>query len=186
MTMKKVFALMLAVLMLATLLVGCGGSTANNNDDPNNPNNPNNPNKPNNPGEPITVTIGMPTSPRVLDYKSNAYTLWLEEQTGYNIEFVPYAYEGADHKKQLATETAAQQKLPDILWAFTLTDAEINQYGEDGYFIDLTEYFEDREKSANYWYMVEKYLSEAEQDKVWKLLHSEKKITNVLVEYSDK
>ena len=116
------------------------------------------------------ITIGMPVSALVLDINTNSYTLWLEEYSGYDIEIIPYA---AEYKPILATQTAGGQKLPDILWRFRLGDDLINDYGEDGYFIDLTEYYEDKEKSANFWNMTDKYLTDAEMDRVWKMIHSD-------------
>ncbi len=162
--MKKKFTVLLCVMcLLALVLAGCNNSN-NVTDTPGNPTTPD--------GRKI-VTIGMPQSTLVTDYDTNSYTVWLEETTGYEIKFIYYAYGSADYQKQLSTEAGANQKLPDILWRFNLNDDMIERYGEEGIFVDLSAYFEDREKSANYWHMVEKYLSQEEQDKAWLLMHSD-------------
>ena len=110
----------------------------------------------------ITLTIGLPTNAMVLDYDANALTKYLEEQTGYNLEFHVYSG-GSDVATQISTTVAAQQKLPDIIMGITLGDGVITRYGEDGYFIDLAPYLEDREKSKVWWERLEENFSEYEQ-----------------------
>lgn len=165
--MKKKFTVLLVLmLVLAAVLAGCGNGTANTTEaQGTDPTDLTEGTK--------TITIGMPKSALVTDYDTNAYTVWLEEVSGYEIKFVYYAYGSADYQKQLSTETAGNQKLPDILWRFNLSDDMIEQYGEEGIFVDLSSYFEDREKSANYWNMVETYLTQEEQDKAWLLMHAD-------------
>ena len=156
---KMVISLLLALILL---LVGCGGDGGQGNIDDTTV-----------ASGPKKITIGIPTSALVLDYNTNAYTLWLEEVSGYDIEIISYSSSPADYSQQLATDTAAGNELPDILWRFQIGDDLIEKYGEDGYFIDLSEYYADREKSANFWRMFEEYLSEEERDRVWRLIHAE-------------
>ena len=60
--MKKLIAMMLALVMVLSLCVACGGNTTTNND-PNNPNNPD-------PSEgPIKLTVGLPTKATELSYE---------------------------------------------------------------------------------------------------------------------
>lgn len=153
------------ICVLALVLAGCGG-TQNNNNNSTEPSN-------STPAEKKVITIGIPLKTQVLDYKDNAYTLWLEETSGYDIQFKFYATSSSDYTKQLATETAVNDPLPDILWGFSLNEDLINQFGEDGYFIDISGYLNDREKSANWWNVFETYLSEDDQDYVWRLIHSD-------------
>ena len=62
------------------------------------------------------ITIGIPQKTTVQDYNTNAYTLWLEEVSGYNIEWVLYSSSAGDYKTQLATALINQSEpLPDIL-----------------------------------------------------------------------
>lgn len=147
--MKKLLALFLSLLMVLFLLAGCGGGGDQETQAP--------PKETggdvestggDQPGEKITMTIGLPQNIKVEDYDNNAFTNWLEEATGYNLEFVTFASSSTDYRSQLATRL---NDLPDILWGFNLTDAITRSYGEDGYFIDLTKYYEDKEKSAIFW-----------------------------------
>lgn len=142
MKVKKLMAMMLCIVMLASLFAGCGG------------------------GEPEAesteaaewdgkITIGVVDHPLVQDYETNKLTLWLEEQTGYDLEFQVLAASNGDAKSQLATRTAGGEKLPDIIIGLSLSDGEIKDYGDDGYFLDLKEILYDREKSNNFWELLE-------------------------------
>ena len=148
--MKKFLALLLSVLTVIGLLAGCGGDKGGK--------------KENKDG--ITVTIGIPQSALVMDYYDNALTKWIEDQTGYTIEFEKFAANSADYGSQLSTMTASGMELPDILMAFTLGDTVYKQYGQDGYFIDLKPYFDDKEKSKVFWDRFENELDETYQQNI--------------------
>ncbi|MBQ3071661.1 MAG: extracellular solute-binding protein [Oscillospiraceae bacterium] len=145
--MKKVLALLLAVVMLFGL-VACGSGTASETENP--------AEKPAEtieeyhgemplvkPGEePVTITIGLVTNANVTDYKDNAYTKWLEEQTGLNLEFVQFT-SAADAAKLVSLQVASGEKLPDILWHMSSITKQMGEdYGRDGYFAPLSDYFE--------------------------------------------
>ena len=101
--------------------------------------------------EGVTLTIGIPENANCLDYYDNDYTRWLEENTGIKLKFELYASSSADYQKQLSTDTVAGKELPDILMSFTLSEDLYNGYGDDGYFLDLSAYFLDEEKSKPFW-----------------------------------
>ncbi len=101
------------------------------------------------PAEPITVTIGIPASSRVVDYETNAYTRWLEETTGYSIDFVPF--DSKEYMTQLNTMMAGGEKLPDVLLYFSGIGAAIRrEMGEDGYLLNIQPYLEDDEFMSNF------------------------------------
>ena len=120
--MKKIIALVLCLGMIASLMAACGGggselqaATTGNavvetvgddilGDIP----------------KDLTLTIGLPLNSNVEDYDTNAYTLWLEEATGYNLEFITFQSGGTDYKAQLSSMLATQEELPDILYNFVL------------------------------------------------------------------
>lgn len=84
------------------------------------------------------LTIGLSQHANVVDYDTNDYTLWLEEQTGIDLEFVYFSNDAKEAGQQLALMMNAGEKLPDILWKFSAVDLNAaNEYGEDGYFLDL-------------------------------------------------
>ena len=76
--MKKLVCILLCLLAMVAVLTGCGGNTTGNIEAT---------------GETggrttKSLTIGIPASALVLDYNTNAYTLWLEEVSGYDIEII--------------------------------------------------------------------------------------------------
>ena len=155
--MKKLIAMMLALVMALSLCVACGGNggaaagnQGGSGDDEG----------------VIKLTVGLPTKATVLSYEENALTYWVEEQCGVDLSFIPYSG-GTDIGTQISTTVAAQQALPDILFGISL-GAEVYQgYGRDGYFKDLTPYYEDKEgASKTFWTRLEENFSEAEIDDV--------------------
>ncbi len=95
--------------------------------------------------EGLTLTIGIPLNSNVEDYDTNAYTLWLEEETGYNLEFVLYAPSNVDSTTQVVTQMVGGEKMPDLLLHMELSMEQRDEYGEDGFFVDLTEYLYDND-----------------------------------------
>ena len=162
--MKKLLAVLLCLVMVLSLFAACNQQT---------PPTTTTEGKPDTPtaaptqgttaapttteAEPITLTIALTQRATVEDHNTNSYTLWLEEQTGYNLEFMLLQSSAADYKAQIATMLLDNDKsaLPDIFWYVNPGDALYEQYGDDGYFMDLTPYFEDREKSGAWWDSVE-------------------------------
>ena len=94
------------------------------------------------------LRVGIPQDVTVPDYDQNGLVLYLKEQTGVEIEWVFYASSASNYAQQLATACAANEKLPDVLIGFDgLGHYTINQYGEDGYFMDLTDLIEKHGKN---------------------------------------
>ena len=142
--MKKVLAMLLA-LVLACGLVACGGTEADVNNvefevpaekwDGSLPLVAE--------GEDNVITIAINTSTNVLDYDTNAYTLWLEEQTGIDIQLVQFAGKAGDVRTQLSLMMAGGEEMPDIIMCGSAIDKiSGEEYGADGYFIDLKPYFD--------------------------------------------
>ena len=97
-------------------------------------------------GEDNHLTIGLITSALTTDYNNNDYTNWLEEVTGIDIDFMQFSGTSSDAATQLSLMMAAGEKLPDILLRFTgVSKSQGAEYGRDGYFKDLSEYFKDPE-----------------------------------------
>ena len=154
--LKKMLALLLCAVMTLSLLAGCTGGNGDteatgNGELP----------------EDVTLTIGIPQSSAVNDYDLNAYTLWLEEQTGYDLEFRLYQATSSDYKSQLSVSMVDGEELPDILMNFTLGSGVFNEYGEDGYFINLAPYFNDKEGKAKVWWERYALLDEDYQESIW-------------------
>ncbi len=143
--MKRILSALLCVALLVGLFAGCGKDGVKK-------------------GDGSTITIGICTNALVEDYDNNALTKWLEEQSGYNIEFTYFSSNSNDAKSQIATMMAGGETLPDIIWGVELGRDVYTEYGTDGYFVDLKPYFDDKEKSKIFWDRFENEISKNEQD----------------------
>ena len=152
--MKKIIAFSLALIMALSLCVACGGNgTAGNGSS-------------HNVKGKVELSIGLPSVATVLSYEENSLTTWVEEQTGFDLSFVPFSG-GTDIGTQISTTVAARQELPDILYDISLGEEVYRGYGHDGYFLDLTKYFEDKEgASKTFWTRFEATFSPEEQEDI--------------------
>ena len=152
--MKKIIALTLALIMALSLCVACGGnSTAGNGGG-------------HDVKGKVELSIGLPSVATVLSYEDNALTTWVEEQTGFDLTFTPFSG-GTDVGTQISTTVAARQELPDILYDISLGEEVYRGYGHDGYFLDLTKYFDDKEvASKTFWTRFESTFSPEEQEDI--------------------
>jgi len=114
----------------------------------------------------VKLSIGIPTNAMVLGHENNALTKWIEEQCNVDLSFVEYPG-GTEVATQITTTVAANQKLPDILFGVSLSDGVVTRYGKDGYFLDLSEYFADKDGKAKiFWDRMTNELSEYDRDLV--------------------
>lgn len=157
--MKKLIAIVLALVTVLSLCAACGGGGGSSTGGSGSGSGDGD-------GEHVKLTIGLPTNARVLSLDDNALTAWLEKETGYELEFVPYSG-GTDIATQISTTVAAQQELPDILMCISLGDSVINTYGRNEYFLDLSEYYADREgASKTFWERFEANLPEKDRENI--------------------
>lgn len=148
--MKKFLALFLA-LVLVLGLVACGGKSDKDQGAD---------------GDAVKLTIGIQPNAYILDRYENALTKWIESECGVKLEFVEYAG-GTDVATQISTTIAGRQELPDILFGITLDEVTRHKYGKEGYFVNLKDYFDDKEgKSKTFWDRFETELNEQDQENV--------------------
>ena len=129
--------------------------------------------------EDLTLTVGIPQNASVEDYDTNAFTLWLEEASGIDLEFELYMPMENDYKSKLNTSMVSGDELPDILFGFNLGRKFYQDMGEDGYLVDLAPYFSDKEGVAKIWWerfetlddyyqeLVLRNLWDDEEDNIW-------------------
>lgn len=149
--MKKIISAVMAAAMLLSL-AACGKTPAQSGQgDP--------------ADEKITISIGVPSAVNVTDWEDNAYTLWLEEKSGYNIEIRNFTVDSGEWKTQLVTMLAGGEDMPDI---FVDGNAMPKDLKEDGYIVDLAPYFADKnnESAQEYLAMLRKNLDPAMYDRV--------------------
>lgn len=107
--------------MVCALFVGCGGSDEGGSSD----------------GK---LTVGIMQNTNVTSFDDNAYTKWIEETLGIDLEFVYYSSAGSEAIKQLSLTAASGKDLPDVILGFhEMNHYTVNEFGEEGYFIDLTD-----------------------------------------------
>ena len=149
--MQKLLAMLLSILMVLGMVAGCANDTG----DPTHASTEGTDTVENDQvskenylplvkdGEKKTLVIGLPQNPNIPDYETNYATLWLEEKTGINLEFKLYAADHEEAVTQLGLEIGANEELPDILYNFNKLGNLRNEYGQDGYLIDLMPYFDE-------------------------------------------
>ena len=84
----------------------------------------------------------MATNSLVLDYDTNSYTKWLEEQTGLNIEIVEYAGSSSDIGTQLSLMITGGEELPDIIVCSGISKETLKEYLREGYLVNLAGYMQ--------------------------------------------
>jgi len=179
--MKKLLALLLCLVMVASVFAGCGpvgpSKGTNGAEDDTTGGNVAATREPL--PDDITLVIGIPEQAVVEDYDTNALTLWLEDETGYDIQFKKYMPLENDYKSKLSTALVDDEELPDILMNFNLGREYYQDLGEDGYLVDLAPFFEDETLAGDWWerfellpeeakFNIEKSLYDDEgRDNVW-------------------
>lgn len=140
MKIKRSISLVLALVMALGVFTGCGNKKTSNVEAL--------------PDETVTLTVGIPQNSNVSDYEDNAFTKYLEETANVKLKFSFFSSAANEYKQQLTLMCSANEVLPDVLLGFGFDHYIVNQYGEDGYFIDLTGYIE--EYAPNYKEQLEK------------------------------
>ena len=167
--MKKLIAILLALVMVVGLFAGCNTEKPVETKPQETQGGTNKPaeTKPAETqpadAEPTKLTIGLIRNSGVADYDTNYFTNWLEEQLNIELEFVYFEGSNDEAFQQLGLMVAGGQKLPDVLWRFQLPDQTVFEYGQDGYFVDLRNYIE----NGNYSKANLDLLSEADLNRFW-------------------
>lgn len=126
---KRILSVILVVALAIIPLVGCGKKKSSSDN---------------------TLTIGINQNASVESFDDNAYTKYLEDTLGVNLEFVYFSSSESEAIQQLALTVSANKELPDVLVGFhKMGHYVVNQYGEDGYFIDLTDLIDEHGKNYN-------------------------------------
>ena len=123
--MKRIISGILVFIMICGLFVGCGKEET-----------------------PVveggTLVVAVPQKISVTDYDNNAFTKYVEENTGVDIEFAFFSSTASEYKQQLALMASSNEELPDVMIGFhDMGTNTVNIYGQDGYFIDLTDLIEE-------------------------------------------
>lgn len=124
---KKIVSILLVVCTLVSLFTGCGKEETKKTG---------------------SLTIGVPMTAGVSDYDNNAYTKWLEEQTGIDLKFEMFSSTGGSILQQISLLATAGEELPDVFWGIQeMPIFTANELGDAGYFLDLTDLIEKHGKN---------------------------------------
>jgi putative aldouronate transport system substrate-binding protein len=114
---RKIVSIILIMLMSLGIFTGCGQKKSTG-----------------------KLTVGIPQDSTIPNYNENAFCKYLEEASGVDIEWVYFASSAASAQQQLTLMCTGGEKLPDVLLGFQgMGHYVVNQFGEDGFIVDLTE-----------------------------------------------
>ena len=151
--LKRIASLVSVAVLTVGTMTGCGVSGAGSKDN----------------GERKTLVVGIPQNSTVLDHNDISFTNYVEEALNVDLEFVTFS-SGEEANNQLTLMCAGGEELPDVLVGFSnLGKRMMAQFGEDGFFIDLTKLIKDYAPTFNS--QMEK-LSQEEQDRIWNNMKS--------------
>lgn len=88
--------------------------------------------------EPVTLKILLYSTEQVSDFNKNAYTQWLEEKTGIDLEIELVSGSATDAQTKLNLVLASGD-LPDVLMGFQMTPSLVAQQGAQGTFVALND-----------------------------------------------
>lgn len=121
---KRMVGLLLVLVTVLSMFAGCGKKMSNSSKGDG------------------KITVGIPQNATIPDYNTNALTRYLEDVTGLEIEWVYFSSGSGNYAQQVALMCAGGETLPDVMIGMSLGHYSINQFGEDGFFIDLSELME--------------------------------------------
>ncbi|GHU75606.1 ABC transporter substrate-binding protein [Clostridia bacterium] len=95
--------------------------------------------------EPATITYSLTIDTNIQDYETNDYKVKLEEAAGVKLQFE--FFPATDQAQKFAVMVASGEPLADIVIMRGQSDSWVYQYGSQGIFIPLNDYYE----NSSYW-----------------------------------
>ena len=108
--MKKIVALLLAVVMLCACSAGCGKKDEATGD-----------------GERMTITIGYPNADET--WQNDEYFKYITDKLNIDIEFQTLSSQSAEEKARIWISSGS---MPDVVYQSSFMLDEYNKYGEQG------------------------------------------------------
>lgn len=143
---KRIISAFLIAGMILGVMTGCGKGDGS---------------KSKNSNGKTTLTVGIPQNANVTDYDDNALTRYIEDSLDIDIEFVYFSSSSSEYTQQLTLMVSGGEELPDVLLGFWgMNSYTANAFGEDGYFVELSDLVE--KYGTNYKAMYDT-LSESDQ-----------------------
>lgn len=129
---KRIASVLLVIVMALSLFVGCGKTKLA--------------------GEigDGKIKVGVPGNVTIPDMNTNGLSVYMEKATGLDITWDEFANGAANYTQQITLMYTGGEKLPDVMVGFDgMGHYTVNQFGEDGIFVDLSELIADG-KAPNY------------------------------------
>ena len=130
--MKRIASVLLVIVMALSLFVGCGKTKSA--------------------GEigDGKIKVGIPGNVTIPDMNTNGLSVYMEKATGLDIAWDEFASGSANYTQQITLMYTGGETLPDVMVGFDgMGHYTVNQFGEDGIFVDLSELIADG-KAPNY------------------------------------
>ncbi len=86
------------------------------------------------------IVVGLKTHASVTDYEDNPLTKWLQDETGLDLEFWQFAGSSSDMATQLGLMMSGGEDMPDIISTQSMATAALKEYVEEGWLINVAGY----------------------------------------------
>lgn len=144
---KSLATLLIGIMTLTSLLAGCGEKVDPTDalkatDAPKATETDKQADAPTESAEPQKITIALQAHQTVTDYENNTLTNYIEDQCNCEIEFVMLPVDKGEAATKISLLLAEGKDIPDI-FVGGLDAAAVQQYGAEGYFLDVSEYVAD-------------------------------------------
>lgn len=149
---KRIGASLMAVVMAASLMAGCGNDAASTTGAAENQSSDEakvtegeqggTGENTGSSGERETLVVGVPSQRFITDYKDNYLTKLLEEELNVNLEFYEFPADGNDLQSKFSLMASSGEGMPDVMIYKSFTPETVLDYGSKGVFIPLNEYYE--------------------------------------------
>ena len=89
--------------------------------------------------EPVVLTMAAKNSPSAADYQDRDIVSEIEKRLGIHLDITSYSTDAWETQLSLMM---ASDELPDILAELDMSRADVNKYGQEGFFLDLSQYLD--------------------------------------------
>ena len=89
--------------------------------------------------EPVVLTMAAKNAPSAADYQDRDIVSEIEKRLGIHLDITSYSTDAWETQLSLMM---ASDELPDILAELDMSRADVNKYGQEGFFLDLSQYLD--------------------------------------------
>ena len=89
--------------------------------------------------EPVVLTMAAKNAPSAADYQDRDIVSEIEKRLGIHLDITSYSTDAWETQLSLMMSS---DELPDILAELDMSRADVNKYGQEGFFLDLSQYLD--------------------------------------------